>query len=122
MVFGSGTFSGAGGHRLEGTFVLTETENGILMTTGADFYFDGAKNPQWSLMTGLPTDMHDAHVKAMALKTQFGRLEGEFRPVTGPQSYIIPSNIKLNDYDTLFLWCSAMPYILGTGPIERRLH
>lgn len=119
MIIGFGTFSGAGGHKLDGSFTLTRQKVGVLMQTSQDFYFDGATSPQWSLSTGVPTDIHDPHVRAAALETQFGSLPGDIQVVLGTQTAMIEPTVDLDIYDTVFLWCSAMPYILGTGVIKR---
>lgn len=119
MIIGFGTFSGAGGHKLEGSFTLTRQKVGILMQTSPDFFFDGATSPQWSLSKGVPTDIHDPDVKATAVETQFGSLPGEIQIVRGTHTAMIDPETELKNYDTVFLWCSAMPYILGTGQIKR---
>jgi len=119
MIIGSGTFSPGAGHELRGTFTLTRQANGILMVTSQDFFFDGSPAPGWALARGVPTDASDPAVRAAAIQTDFQRLTDRVEPVSGQQSGLISNSINIDDYDTLFLWCYQVPFILGVGLIER---
>jgi hypothetical protein len=119
MLIGNGTFTAGAGHDLRGSFSLTRQANGVLMTTSADFFFDGSPAPGWALSKGVPVDARDPSVQRMAIKTDFQRLTDRVEPVSGQQSGLIPRALDIDDFDTLFLWCYQVPFILGIGPINR---
>lgn len=119
MLIGRGTFSPGVGHEMRGSFTLTQQANGVLMVTSTDFFFDGSPAPGWALSKGVPEDANDPDVRQAAVQTDFQRLTDRVEPVSGQQSGLIPNAIDINDYDTLFLWCYQVPFILGVGPIER---
>ena len=119
MIIGRGDFSPGQGHTMRGSFTLTQQANGILMLTSDDFFFDGSPAPGWALSKGIPTDADDPDVRRAAIETDFQRLTDRVEPVSGQQSGLIPNAIAIDAYDTLFLWCFQIPFILGVGPIER---
>lgn len=119
MLIGRGNFEGRGGHTLQGTFTLTQQANGVLMVTSDDFMFDGSPAPGWALSNGVPVDASDPEVERTAIATDFQRLTDRVEPVNGQQSGLIPNSINIDDFDTLFLWCYQIPFILGVGSIER---
>lgn len=119
MLIGHGTFSPGVGHEMRGSFTLTQQANGVLMVTSTDFFFDGSPAPGWALSKGVPEDANDPIVRQAAVQTDFQRLTDRIELVSGQQSGLIPNSIDINDYDTLFLWCYQVPFILGVGPIER---
>lgn len=119
MLIGNGTFSPGAGHVLRGTFSLNRQANGVLMVTSPDFFFDGSPAPGWALSRGVPTDARNPEVQRAAIETDFQRLTDKIEPVSGQQSGLILNAINIDDYDTLFLWCYQVPFILGVGPIER---
>ena len=118
MIIGSGSFSPGPGHEMRGTFTLTRQSNGILMETSEDFYFDGAPAPGWALSLGVPTNSSDPGVIQAARETDFKRLEIR-APISGKRNALIPENIDIDSYDTLFLWCYEFGVILGAAPINR---
>ena len=120
MLIGTGNFAGTGGHTLFGSFSLTRCRDGVLMETSADFYFDGAPDPGWALYRGTPKDRTDPDTVLAALTTKFGTLPGGIKEVHGCHAGLIPSGIDIDDYDTVFLWCFAVPFILGIGRIIQR--
>ena len=119
MLIGKGTFSPGVGHELRGTFTLIRQANGVLMTTSQDFYFDGSPAPGWALSAGVPIDSDDPEVQRTAIATDFQRLTDRIEEVSGQQSGLIHNAIDIDAYDTLFLWCFQVPFILGVGSIER---
>lgn len=119
MLIGKGTFTPGSGHDVRGSFSLTRQANGILMLTSADFLFDGSPAPGWALSKGLPVNAQDPDVQRTAIRTDFQRLTDRIEPVSGQQSGLIPNSINIDDFDTLFLWCYQVPFILAVGPIER---
>lgn len=119
MLIATGKFTGAGGHALRGTFTLTQQDNGVLMKTSDDFFFDGSPKPGWALFDGIPTDSSDPKVQAVAVNTNFGNLPDGIVEVRDSQIAIIPQTLNLDAYTTIFLWCYDVPFILGYGSIER---
>lgn len=119
MLIGKGVFTPGTGHELRGSFTLTRQASGILMITSRDFFFDGSPAPGWALSSGLPTDANDPAVQRTAVQTDFHRLTDRIEPISGQQSGLIPNSIDIDPYDTLFLWCFQVPFILGVGPVER---
>lgn len=119
MIIGRGSFSPGQGHDMRGSFTLTRQANGVLMLTSDDFFFDGSPAPGWALSNGVPADANDPDVRRAAIETDFQRLTDRIEPVSGQQSGLIPNAINIDAYDTLFLWCYQVPFILGVGPIER---
>ena len=119
MLIGSGRFIGTGGHRLHGTFTLTKLADHVLFETSEDFFFDGAPEPGWALSKGTPEDHISPKVSEFASRTRFGEMPGEIIPVRGKQLGRIPGRIWRENFDTVFLWCFSVPFILGVGPIER---
>lgn len=119
MLIGQGQFTPGQGHEMRGSFTLTQQANGVLMFTSEDFFFDGSPAPGWALSRGVPQDANDPTVRRTAIETDFQRLTDMIEPISGQQSGLIPPSINLDEYDTLFLWCYQVPFILGVGPIER---
>lgn len=119
MLIGKGSFSPGINHEMRGSFTLTRQSNGVLMVTSEDFFFDGSPAPGWALSKGIPVDANDPEVQRTAIRTDFQRLTDRIEPISGQQSGLIPNSIDIASFDTLFLWCFQVPFILGVGPIER---
>ncbi|MDN2480971.1 hypothetical protein [Vibrio agarivorans] len=119
MLIGNGNFIAGQGHELNGSFTLTKQTNGILMLTSDDFFFDGSPAPGWALSKGTPLDASNPDVQRTAITTDFQRLTDRIEPVSGQQSGLIPNSINIDEFDTLFLWCYQVPFILGYGVINR---
>lgn len=119
MLIGKGKFIPGQGHELRGSFTLTRQNSGILMLTSENFFFDGSPAPGWALSKGIPQDADDPDVKRTAIATDFQRLTDRIEPVSGQQSGLIPNSINIDEFDTLFLWCYQVPFILGYGSIVK---
>jgi hypothetical protein len=119
MIVGHGTFQGRGGHTLRGRFELLRGADGVRLTIGDDFFFDGSPAPGFALAA------NSEFTQAQAIATDFHRLPGSGRlmgaqiEVSGRQEALIPARFNLDDFDTLFLWCFMTPFLLGVGPIVR---
>ncbi|MEO9530058.1 hypothetical protein [Roseibium sp.] len=118
MLIGHGTFTPGQGHELEGTFTLTQRPDGVLMKASMDFFFDGSPGPGWALSMGVPSDRDDPLTRQFAAETDFLRLARN-QPIRGPHSGLIRPSIDIDAFDTLFLWCYSIPFILGVGKITR---
>ena len=88
------------------------------MQTSDDFFFDGSPAPGFGLHAGIPTDAGDPALWAAMDRTRFLDLPGNVVPVSRRQAGLIPPEIALSEFDTLVLWCFAVPFILGIGPVE----
>ncbi|WP_422370150.1 hypothetical protein [Hoeflea sp.] len=119
MLIGRGTFTPAPPHTLRGTFSLTRQSGGVKLETSDSFFFDGSPAPGFALHTGVPVDAQDPVLRANMVATRFLDLPGNVVPVSGVQTGLIPDTTDIDAYDTLVLWCFAVPFILGFGPIER---
>jgi len=123
MIIGTGNFSGRNGYRLEGSFTLTRQPSGtIFLETSEDFFFGnntggGTPAPGFAFFAGDPTGLPDETVGEVALNTDFLRIADQKVSVSGKQSGEVPDTINLEDFDTLFLWCFEVPFVLGVGSI-----
>jgi hypothetical protein len=67
----------------------------------------------------MPTSAGDPALRANMDRTRFLDLPGNVVEVRGQHTGAIPSAIDLDAYDSLVLWCFAVPFILGHGKLER---
>lgn len=125
MLIGQGRFEGRSGYRTEGTFTLTRQADGeLLFETSNDFFFGnssggGTPAPGFAFYTGDPSDDPKGTVAPVARSTDFLRIADEPVSVTGRQAGPVPQRIDLDRFDTVFLWCFAVPFVLGVGRIEK---
>jgi len=125
MIIGTGTFSGRNGYKLEGTFTLTQNDGGsVLFETSEDFFFGnstggGTPAPGFAFFVGDPTGISNDTVGAIAVQTDFLRIADQAVSVSGKQSGSVPASINISDFDTVFLWCYSVPFVLGVGSILR---
>lgn len=119
MIIGKGSFLPGPPHVLRGTFELARTDGVVTLTTSEDFYFDGSPAPGFALTSG------GAFSEAIALRNEFGRLpgsggiDGQVIEITGRQVAFVPPSLDIDAFDTVFLWCFKIPFLLGTGAIVR---
>ena len=119
MLIGVGRFSGMGGHKVSGSFALRRGRAGVILETSADFYFDGSLEPGWALHPSVPCERTDPRLHAMANATRFGDLPRDVTEIAGRHTAVVPAHIRIEEYNSVFLWCYGAPYLLGIGPIER---
>ncbi|QIR86484.1 hypothetical protein [Paracoccus sp. AK26] len=119
MIVAQGRLTPGPGHTLRGSFTIRQTGEGLLMETSDDFFFDGSPTPGFALNTGIPTDAADLALQSRMEGTRFLDLPGGVVTVQGRQAGTIPPDLDLDAFDTLVLWCFAVPFILGFGPIDR---
>lgn len=117
MLIARGTFIPGPPHVLRGTFEITRRDDLVSLTTGADFFFDGSPAPGFALTSA------DLFSAAVAGRNEFGRLpgsgslDGKAVEVTGRHTAHLPPSLSIDDFDTVFLWCFKVPFLLGYGRI-----
>lgn len=123
MIIGTGVLSGRNGYRLDGTFTLTRSDDGsVHFETSDDFFFGnetggGTPAPGFAFFVGDPTGLPNSQVGAAADQTDFLRIADGPIAVSGKQSGPVPDSINPDAFDTVFLWCFAVPFVLGVGSI-----
>ena len=122
MIIANGVFSGRGGHILTGSFSIGTTEQGLMLTTSHDFFFDGSADPGWVLAKQVPANSADPSASEAAKTSSLPHLGDSlgfpYPEVTGRQTTLIPSSLNIEDYCTLFLWCHKSQFLLGVGPFK----
>lgn len=119
MLIGRGNFVPGPPHELRGGFTLTREGGHIRMDTSDDFFFDGSPEPGFGLHSGIPANAADPVLRANMTATRFLDLPPGIVPAEGRYSGLLQSQTNLDDFDTIVLWCFAVPFILGYGHIER---
>lgn len=119
MIIARGTFTPGPPHVLRGGFSIREEAGALLFEASEDFYFDGSPAPGFGFHSGIPTSANDPALRANMDRTRFLDLPGNVVEVRGQKAAQIPPAIDLDAYDTVVLWCFAVPFILGYGTLER---
>jgi hypothetical protein len=123
MNIGTGTFTGRNGYQLNGTFKLTRDSSAtVQFETSEDFFFGnnsggGTPAPGFAFFAGDPTGLPNKTVGAVANQTDFLRIADQAVAVSGKQTGSVPDTISLAEFDTVFLWCYSVPFVLGVGRI-----
>lgn len=118
-LIGTGSFAPGPPHVLRGTFTLARIDGVVALTTSDAFFFDGSPAPGFALTTG------NDFSEQQARRTEFGRLpgsgslDGRTIEVVGRQIAFVPPSLDIGDFDTVFLWCFKVPFLLGRGIIVR---
>ena len=119
MILAKGSFSGRGGHILRGTFILYFQDEGVFLSTSEDFLFDGAAEPGWALIKGIPNSSSDPalhrapRVGDLGPPTRF-----PFPEISGEQQLPLRHIQSLEGFSTLILWDYASSFLLGVGPFS----
>jgi hypothetical protein len=95
-----GTFKGQKGHITTGG--VTVKDGKIILES--NFSFDGAPDPRVGLGNG----------GKYAKNTDFAVLKKD----KGKQSYTVPSNLNVADYDTVVIWCRKFSVPLGYAKLK----
>ena len=119
MIVAQGTFTPGPPHVLRGGFTIRKDAGVLLFETNSDFYFDGSPAPGFGFHTGIPTSAGDFGLRNNMDRTRFLDLPGNVVEIRGQYAGAIPPTINFEAYDTLVLWCFAVPFILGHGKLER---
>jgi len=114
MVAG-GKFIGKSGHTMQGTFTLTQMEEGRQMILSEDFFFDAAAPaPVWAF--GAP---NTAPFPALIDGSIWQKLE-PFSPISGMQKILISKHINAFCQSAIITWCAIINVPLGEGRITQR--
>lgn len=119
MIIARGRFTPGPPHVLRGGFTIRDEGGSLLFETSADFYFDGSPAPGFGFHRGVPASASDPVLRANMAETRFLDLPGNVVEVHGVHAGPIPPTIDIGTYDTLVLWCYAVPFVLGHGTLER---
>lgn len=100
----TGTFTGASDHITTGGVSITKNADGTsTVTFDSSFSLDGAPDPH----VGFGKD--GAFVDLANL--------GELKQINGAQSYIVPANINISDFNELYIWCVKFAVPLGVAKL-----
>ena len=102
------SFSGAEGEKVSGMATLTNTNN--VLTLSLSQSFTSTAGP----------DLHVFLAKKFDKPTTVGNtnvLLGVLKSLTGAQSYDIPSDVKISDYDQVLIHCVTYNHFYGGGAL-----
>ncbi|MEN7550531.1 DM13 domain-containing protein [Rapidithrix thailandica] len=98
----TGTLQGSNNYSVEGTFTLTD--NGGSLTLRLEGNFKASNGP------GLHVYM------AHSSQSVAGGLDlGALKQVEGTQAYTLPSNVSINTYDYVIIYCKPFGVVFGNG-------
>ncbi|MEL7480624.1 MAG: DM13 domain-containing protein [Pseudomonadota bacterium] len=95
------TFSGLSDHVTTGAVSITGTEGNYTLVFADDFSLDGAPDP----VVGFGND------GAYDTGSQLGALA----QLTGSQSYALPADFSVADYNEVYVWCEQFSVPLGVA-------
>ncbi len=98
-----GSFQGASNHVTTGGVTVEKTAEGYVLVLQDDFSFDGAPDPQ----LGFGKDGYDG-------KTRFSKLQSN----SGKQSYKVPAEIDVSQYNEVWVWCEKFSVPLGVAKLQ----
>lgn len=97
-------FQNAGGHVTTGNVTIEERDGKTIVTLDSSFSLDGAPDPK--LAFG-----NDGYVK--------GTIFTKLNKLKGAQSYEVPANLSVGDYNELWLWCEKFSVPLGVAKLVK---
>ena len=110
-----GKFIGKSGHTMQGTFTLTQTDEGMQMVLSEDFFFDAAAPaPVWAM--GAP---NTTPFPALIEGSIWQKLE-PFTPISGKKKILIPKHINAFYHAAIITWCTIINVPMGEGRITQR--
>ena len=102
----SGSFVGAdAAHKGEGSFTVTEAEGERSLSLSEDFVTTRGPDLFVWLVSGDDTDDF----------VNLGRLQS----ATGAQSYAVPAEVDLAQYDRVVIWCRAFSVLFATADFDQ---
>ncbi|MFK7838636.1 MAG: DM13 domain-containing protein [Sulfitobacter sp.] len=100
----SGTFTGASDHITTGGVTVTQNADGTATVTfDASFSLDGAPDPH----VGFGKD--GQYIDTADL--------GVLKNKDGSQSYVVPANLNIDDFNELYIWCLKFGVPLGVAEL-----
>ncbi len=105
-----GVFHGVA-HETKGTAAIYALPDGkrVLRLTN----FETSNGPDVRVFLGVAEDANDNDTVTKAGYVELGPLKGNI----GDQNYEIPSDIKLEDYHSVTIWCKRFGVNFGTAPL-----
>ena len=101
-VVASGKFKGKSSHVTKGTVNIVKTESGYLVKLASNFSLDGAPDP--TLAFGKSGAQPDIIAKLKSNR--------------GAQTYEVPADINVSDYDQFYIWCEQYSVPLGLAKLK----
>lgn len=98
----TGTFTGKSDHVTKGGVQIVTVDGKRLLVLAEDFSLDGAPDPKIGFGK-------DGYVKG-TLFTKLGNLNGK-------QTYEIPTNVNLADFNEVWVWCEKFDVPLGVAKL-----
>ncbi|MEM7270944.1 MAG: DM13 domain-containing protein, partial [Pseudomonadota bacterium] len=98
LVTAKGGFKGDNNHVVTGNAVVSRVNGQWVVTLDDGFTLDGAPDPKVALGNG-------KYVK--------GTILGELKSLKGSQSYVLPANLDIGDYNQVYIWCEKFSVSLG---------
>ena len=98
IVTAKGGFTGDNDHVVTGNAIVSRVNGQWVVTLDEGFTLDGAPDPKVALGDG-------KYVK--------GTILGELKNLKGTQSYILPANLDIGDYNQVYIWCEKFSVSLG---------
>ena len=102
-VTGTGSFTGKSGHKTSGMVTIEKTADGYAVILQDDFLFDGAPDPK--VVIGRQGNSDRITLAHLAENS-------------GKQSYPIPANIDVSQYDEVWIWCKRYAVPLGYASLK----
>ncbi len=102
-VLSQGSFTGASGHVTSGHASIVKEGETVSIVLGSDFNFDGAPDPY----VGLGNGSYDPNAQVSKLQSN-----------SGEQVYVLPSYIKLDKYNQVYIWCKQFGVPLGVAQLN----
>ena len=100
----TGTFTGASDHITTGGVTITKNADGTsTVTFDANFSLDGAPDPR----VGFGKDGKYVNLSDL----------GELKNLNGAQSYIVPADLDISDFNELYIWCLKFGVPLGVAKL-----
>ncbi len=100
----SGDFAGASNHKTTGGVSVIKTAEGLAVVLGPDFTFDGAPDPKVGFGKSGQYD----------ISSQLAHLKSN----TGEQSYPVPTEVNVSNYNEIYIWCEKYSVPLGVAKIN----
>ncbi|MEM7544769.1 MAG: DM13 domain-containing protein [Pseudomonadota bacterium] len=102
-VTAKGTFRGENNHIVTGKAKVSNVDGHWVITLDENFSLDGAPDPKVALGNGQYVE---------------GTILGELKSLTGKQSYVLPANLDIGDYNQVYIWCEKFTVSLGVADLE----
>lgn len=107
MAVAKGTFVGADGHPVAGSYQITKMAGQLTLTTSADFSVDPRAPDVYVVLSNAAKVGKDHAV-------WLGKITGH----TGAQIFVIPAAAKLEGMNQVVLWCKRYAATIGTASLD----